>query len=120
MKRLIVAAALLCMAPGAWARDASGSFETVGAKSCAAFMRDHKAQSWAYNADTAWVTGYLTAYNALVPDTSNILGDTDVSGAMLWLQQYCLAYPDNGLADAMLALTAHLYPDRFRVHKQDP
>ena len=119
MKRLIVAAALLCMAPGAWARDASGSFDTVGAKTCAAFMSDHKAQSWAYNADTAWVTGYLTAYNALTPDTSNILGDTDVSGAMLWLQKYCLAYPDNGLADAMLALTAHLYPDRYRAHRQD-
>ena len=117
MKRLIVAAALLCVACGARARDASGSFETVGAKSCAAFMRDHKAQSWAYNADTAWVTGSLTAYNALTPDTSNILGGTDVSGAMLWLQKYCLAYPDNGLADAMLALTAHLYPNRFRAGK---
>lgn len=119
MKRLILAAALLCMVPGAGARDAGGSFETVGAKSCAAFMRDHEARSWAYNADTAWVTGYLTAYNALVPDTSNILGATDVSGAMLWLQKYCTAYPGNGLAEAMLALTAHLYPDRSRAHKQD-
>lgn len=117
MKRLVLVAALLCTAPGAWARDASGSFETVGAKSCAAFMRDHKAHSWAYNADTAWVTGYLTAYNALKSDTSNILGETDVSGAMFWLQKYCDAYPDKGLADGMLALTAHLYPNRFRAGK---
>jgi len=114
MRRLILAAALLCALPGAWARDASGSFETVGAKSCAAFMRDHKAQRWAYNADTAWVTGYLTAYNALTPDTSNILGDTDVSGAMLWLQKYCQSFPTHGLADGMLALTAHLQPNRSR------
>jgi len=28
------------------------------------------------------------------------------------------AYPANGLADGMLALTAHLYPGRFRMHKQ--
>jgi hypothetical protein len=114
MRRLILAAALLCTISGALARDASGSFETVGAKSCAAFMRDHKAQGWAYNADTAWVTGYLTAYNALSPDTSNILGETDVSGAMLWLQKYCQSFPTRGLADGMLALTAHLQPNRSR------
>ena len=117
MKRLIVAATLLAAMPCAWARDTAGSFETVGARSCAAFLQDKRAHGWAYDADTAWVTGYVTAYNALTPDTSNILGDTDVSSAMLWLQNYCKANPDSGLAEGMLALTAELYPRRHRAQK---
>jgi len=82
MKGLILAAALLATMPGAWARDATGSFETVGAKSCSSF-----------------------------------LGDTDVSGAMLWLQNYCKANPSNDLAEGMLALTAELYPRRHRTRQ---
>lgn len=115
MKRLILAAALLAAMPGARARDAAGSFETLGARSCATYMRDKQAQGWAYNADAAWVTGYLTAYNALTPDTSNILGETDVSAALLWLESYCKVHPSSGLAEGMLALTAELYPRRHRT-----
>ncbi|HKI63721.1 MAG TPA: hypothetical protein VKA16_03755 [Burkholderiales bacterium] len=117
MKGLILAATLLATMPGAWARDATGSFETVGAKSCGSFLQDRQAHGWAYDADTAWVTGYVTAYNALTPDTGNILGDTDVSGAMLWLQNYCKANPSNDLAEGMLALTAELYPRRHRTRQ---
>jgi len=117
MKRLILAATLLATMPGAWARDATGSFETVGARPCGTFLQDKQAHGWAYDADTAWVTGYVTAYNALTPDTSNILGDTDVSSAMLWLQNYCKANPANGLAEGMLAMTAELYPRRHRTQK---
>jgi hypothetical protein len=52
------------------------------------------------------------AYNALTPDTADILGGTDLSGAMLRLQRYCEAHPADSLAQAMLALTAELYPGR--------
>jgi hypothetical protein len=112
MKRLILAAVLLCVLPCARARDAGGSFATVEASSCATLLQDRKARGWAYNADTAWVAGYLTAYNALTPDTNDILGGTDLSGAMLRLQRYCEAHPADSLAQGMLALTAELYPGR--------
>lgn len=112
MKQLILAAMLLGALAPAWARDAGGSFATVEASACAALLDHQKARGWAYNADTAWVAGYLTAYNALTPETNDILGGTDLSGAMLRLQRYCEAHPGDSLAQAMLALTAELYPAR--------
>ncbi len=115
MKRLILAAILLGAIPGVWARDASGSFATVDARSCATFLRDQQAHGWDYNADAAWVAGYLTAYNAVTPDTGDILGDTDMSGALLWLQGYCKAHPAQGLAEGLAALTAELHPRRLRT-----
>jgi hypothetical protein len=112
VKRLILAVTLLGAIPGAWARDAGGSYATVEARSCDALLQDKKARGFEYNADTTWVAGYLTAYNALTPDTADILGGTDLSGAMLRLQRYCEAHPADSLAQAMLALTAELYPGR--------
>jgi hypothetical protein len=112
MKRLILAAILLGAIPGAWARDAGGSYATVEARSCADMLQDRKARGFEYNADTAWVAGYLTAYNALSPDTGDILGGTDLSGAMLRLQRYCETHPAQSLAQGMLALTAELHPGR--------
>ena len=81
MKRLILAAMLLGALPDAWGRDAGGSFATVGARTCGVYLQDQRDHGWAYNADAAWVAGYLTAYNALTPDTGDILGSTDMSGA---------------------------------------
>jgi hypothetical protein len=115
MKRLMLAAILLGAMPGAWARDAGGSYATVEARPCAAFLQDQKARGFDYNADAAWVAGYLTAYNALTPDTGDILGGTDLSGALLWLQNYCQAHPSQGLAEGTAALTAELQPRRLRT-----
>ena len=61
MKRLILAAVLLGALPAGWARDAGGSYATVEARSCTAVLQDRKARGWEYNADAAWVAGYLTA-----------------------------------------------------------
>jgi hypothetical protein len=115
MKRLILAAMLFGAIPGAWGRDAGGSYATVEARSCADYLQDQQARGFAYNADAAWVAGYLTAYNALTPDTGDILGSTDMSGAMLWLQDYCKAHPSQGLAAGTAALTAELQPRRLRM-----
>jgi hypothetical protein len=112
MKRLILAVLVLGALPSAWGRDAGGSYATVEASSCADLLQHRQARGWAYNADTAWVAGYLTAYNALTPDTNDILGGTDLSGAMLRLQRYCEAHPADSLAQGMLSLTAELYPAR--------
>ncbi len=114
MKRLILAATLLCALPGAQARGATGSYATVGARSCAIFLRDQQARSWAYNADAAWVAGYLTAYNAQTPDTADILGGSDISSVLLWLQTWCKANGSAGLAEGMSELTKDLFPRRYR------
>jgi hypothetical protein len=114
MKGPILAALLLGAIPGAQARDSAGSYATVEARSCAAFLRDQQAHGWAYDSDTAWVAGYLTAYNAQTPDTGDILGGSDLSSAMLWLQNWCKAHAADGLAEGMTALTADFFPRRYR------
>jgi hypothetical protein len=114
MNKLILAAMLLCAIPGARARDSGGSYATVDARSCATFLRDQQARSWAYNADAAWVAGYLTAYNAQTPDTADILGGSDMSSVLLWLQTWCKANGAAGLAEGMSALTADFFPRRYR------
>jgi hypothetical protein len=114
MKRLILAAMLLGAMPGAQARDSAGSYATVEARSCATFLRDQRAHGWAYDSDTAWVAGYLTAYNAQTPDTGDILGGTDLGSAMLWLQTWCKANGAAGLAEGMSDLTKDFFPRRYR------
>jgi hypothetical protein len=58
---------------------------------------------------TKWLEGYVTAYNRLMPDTVNILGNSDVKSASLWVYNWCNSNPLNDLSKAASALTDERY-----------
>jgi len=59
-----------------------------------------------------WVTGYVTAFNHVYPATYDILGNTDITGAMLWLENHCRQNPLRQFGVAVNALINELYPTR--------
>jgi hypothetical protein len=62
-----------------------------------------------------WMSGYITHYNFITPDTYDIVVNTDFQSIYLWLDNYCRDNPLDNLAYAMNALTAELYPNRTRT-----
>ena len=67
-----------------------------------------------HNLHFTWILGYITAYNYQAPDTYDVRGQTDTSGILLWLENYCKQTPLTDFAVAMELLTDELYPNRIR------
>jgi hypothetical protein len=105
MKRIVLAIALLVSLP-VWGSGKDSYYVTLGATSCGSYIEQRKDQkSSAYNDTAMWVSGYLIAYNYVEPDSNNSLGDTDLNGVMLWLENWCRANPLKSVADGMEAFT---------------
>ncbi len=68
----------------------------------------------AENLHVNWIFDYLTAYNAQTPDTYDIQGQTDLSGILVWLENYCKQNPLHGFIAAMTLLMDELHPRRIR------
>lgn len=66
-----------------------------------------------------WIEGYLTAINVKTSDTYDILGKSDIDGAIAWLKNYCHENPRRSLSYAMDALVDELYPQRMTKEPAD-
>jgi hypothetical protein len=80
-------------ATGCLSYDADGfvSFG-VGNKSCDQYVADAGQSDRGFVYET-WLSGYLTAYNAFKPGSSDILTGTDFNSAVVWIQNYCRQHP---------------------------
>jgi hypothetical protein len=94
------------------AADAKGGYGTNGVRSCAVFLQEFEAKSWGQVAIQAWLAGYITAYNLQTPNTNQILGNSDLLGAELWVKNYCEKNPLKNIANAAESLMTELYPKR--------
>jgi len=80
-----------------------------GTVSCGGFIQ--RRDEYAFF--TTWVEGYLTAVNMRTSDTINILRNTDIHGAMLWLENYCKNNPLENFNKAVYYLVEELYQYRL-------
>ncbi|MEJ2762027.1 MAG: hypothetical protein P8126_11015 [Gammaproteobacteria bacterium] len=73
--------------------DKKGNYAVwgVGQKSCFSFTRARA--SGKYDEYKYFTMGYLTAYNALIPDTYRISGVKSFPDVMTWLDKYCQKKP---------------------------
>jgi len=101
------------LGPQVVARDANGGYVTVGVRSCATFLQDFEAKSSAQLTNLAWLAGYITAINFQTPNTNDILGNSDLYGAELWVKNYCEKNPLKNIANAAESLLIVLYPRRI-------
>ncbi len=122
MKRTIFVLAMFFLPVTVNASDVDGKFAVSVPKgeigSCEQYVaaRD-KARRGEYrdqNLHFSWMLGYLTAYNTQTPDTYDIQGQTDLSGILVWLENYCKQNPLHGFIDAMTLLMDELHPKRIR------
>ena len=113
MKQIYLAVLILfAIVTPASALDKDTNYRVMGALSCGEWVKERKEDGWETVVTISWVSGYLTAYNLLAPDTYNILGNTDRESVYLWIDNYCQANPLNDLSDAMVHLAIELQPGR--------
>ena len=59
-------------------------------------------------AQTSWVQGFLTGFNAYGGGSGGILRGTDKNGAFAWLDNYCEAHPLDTVVTATMELISEL------------
>jgi hypothetical protein len=105
----------LFVGSSALASDQSGHYKVLSEVSCAIVLKPQKSDAAEAAAATAWVAGFLTAYNASANATFNLLGDSDLDAAMAWIKIYCEKNPGDVLSKATIALVKDLYPKRSQT-----
>jgi hypothetical protein len=65
------------------------------------------------NIFNAWLNGYITAYNAYVNDTFNIIGKRDPASLNYWLANYCKKNSNSSFDTAVGHLMTELEPQRL-------
>jgi hypothetical protein len=63
--------------------------------------------------DRAYVAGWLSAYNALMPG-GNISGDARLADTMLWLDRYCLDHPFYTIQNGLFEFNSKIAPGLMR------
>jgi len=123
MLRLIVPVVLLLVIslPSS-ARDFENAYAVyaAGAEPCKNYTIAMKKGGRTQDYFVDWLIGYLSAFNVIMPDTHNILGEMDFPSAQGWLQRHCSRYPNELFVNATARLTEVLYPTRFKSGLKNP
>lgn len=112
-KLLLILLSLLAVLP-AWAADEHGLYWIygVGRQKCSTYLEARKAGGFEEISYKNWIMGYLTSVNQSTPQTYDILGESDIQGALAWLDRHCEKYPADTIYMAMPNMMAVLYPQR--------
>ncbi|MCC6918263.1 MAG: hypothetical protein IT548_03610 [Alphaproteobacteria bacterium] len=111
MKTLAAFAAGLALAGAASAADARGGYQAVGvgANSCAQYLAAPRDVGQVVG---VWLSGYFTAMNQVLPDTTDVLAgrtDADLEQALV---SACQKQPTQLLADAANQMLTAMAPAR--------
>lgn len=89
----------------------------LGQKSCHSYNQARAAGDFEHYKE--YVAGYLTAYNAFVPETYNIVPDMDTNAIIAWLDAHCADSQTMSFADAMHALVDEMHGKRQKTSPAD-
>ncbi len=112
---LVFTVACLATVPAS-AFDDGGQYAAHGVVTCAAHLAPQNREpdgSVAYG-EQRWLEGVIHAFNWLVPDTFQILGESDVRAALRWLDDFCANNRLKDTAEGVEALFGEPYPKRRR------
>ena len=114
MKKLILAGLVLLQVAPVMAADEHGLYWIygVGRQNCSTYLEARKSGGFEELSYKNWIMGYLTAVNHSTPLTYNILGDSDIQGALAWLDRHCEKYPGETIYMSMPNMMAVMYPQR--------
>lgn len=99
------------------ARDFEGGYAVYGAggDSCRDYLKAMQKGGKELDYFVDWSVGYLTAFNVIMPETYNILGETDFPTVQRWLERHCRQYRNQLYIQAVIKLTEVLYPARYKA-----
>ena len=121
LRQLLMLAALLLAAP-LQARDFEDNYAVygAGAQPCSTYLIAIDKGGSEEDFFVDWVIGYMSAFNLIMPETYNILGESDFPTAQRWLQDHCRKYPRELFINAVARLTEILYPTRLQAGLKNP
>ncbi len=117
MNRLLLVLLITLSFPlNTWAADKDKNFAVKGlaAASCATFVEERKKLSQSYGEAMAWLTGFISAYNYLTPDTYDVAAwqGTEVLSSLL--ASHCMKHPEELFFFATNKLLNSIAEDRLR------
>ncbi|WP_156103950.1 hypothetical protein [Acidithiobacillus ferrivorans] len=99
----------------------------VGSESCGTYLQHYHNRNTLYDSssyfdDASWVEGWLSASNQMFKNyngrpITDLLHNTDINGAMLWIANYCNVHPLKSLYRASSELAVHLFLSQYESSK---
>ena len=116
LRILISTVILLAIVTPLQARDFEDNYAVfgAGAQPCSTYLVSMEKGGNEQDFFIDWTIGYLSAFNLIMPETYNILGETDFPTAQRWLQEHCRKFPKELYINALARLTEVLYPMRYQ------
>lgn len=107
-------AALFVPAAG-YAADSTGQFmaEGPGRQTCAAVFDAGAGDGEKTRLTAAWLTGYLSALNQVLPDTFDLTPWQTPATILTYVKRYCDANPQSTMSSASQYLVNFLRPNRL-------
>jgi hypothetical protein len=88
----------------------------LGTKTCSEYLETRNLNAKETDKYADWLTGFLTAYNWLKPDTYDITASQyNQKGLLKFLDLYCGQSPKKRIIDAAIGLTNSIYAKRTKV-----
>ena len=97
------------------AMDQHGNYQVYGNLPCSVYLNNLKQGGLRQMSMKAYVAGFVSGVNLISPETYDVLGQSNVDGALLWLKNYCEKNPLEKLGKPMAELMAELYPKRNQM-----
>jgi hypothetical protein len=91
--------------------DVVSSYSAEMSARAANYGKSDVFYNYTYGKIYHYVSGWLTAYNALTPDTYNVV-PSGMEGVMLYLDNDCMKHPLNDVDFAVWALIVEVIPSR--------
>ncbi|GEM_PF-1513488 len=116
--RTCLLALLLCGAsPSLPAKDMDGEFAVfgIGATRCADYLQARRESAATTRRYADWTLAYVSAFNLIVPNTYDLLGDYTLDQALQWLDQHCADNRNTVYVNAVAALSQSLFPSRRNI-----
>ena len=112
--RIILGILIIALSLQAQAADPEGNYAIwgKGQKSCYRYMKDRSAGT--DEPYKNFIMGYLTAYNAMTPETYSISRDMKLDEIMTWLDDYCELKQMHGIESSLLEFITSQYATRYR------
>lgn len=124
-KRFAVVGAAVALSVGAAAiradaADVNNRFAVrgIGTTICSDYSELRARDDEASEPFIHWLTGFVTAYNWLQPDTYDISAEYKSHGFAIWLDRYCEAHPTSRIIDAANALVNAVYGKRKKTESE--
>lgn len=113
---VIVMACLLLGTTGALAASSEGQFaiKEAGAQTCEIFVAERTKRSNVYYSFRGWAAGYVSSYNKLTPDTTDVMSWQTSDLIDLLINNYCSKNPQARYIVAIDTLLQALHSTRLR------